>query len=208
MKTNFIPASHGYKFPNRFEHNLPNILIKTIIRNSVYGLCGGMVFSALDYFFDKSLLNSETSPTNLTPEFVNYLWQRQFDSMPLTNYFSLVRKTFQNDRKLMMDTINHQIPLIIESLNAGVPSIIIIIRSKNIKNPTDNHQILLTDYKINGPITEFTSYDPNHPSKDTFLRICRIFEEESITQSTGERVRGFFVNKYRQKTPWQNSIVK
>jgi hypothetical protein len=199
MNTNFDPILHGYKFPNRFEKNLPNFLLKMILKDSVYGLCGGMVFSALDNFLNQSALNQELKTSDLEPEFINLLWKRQFDSMPIKNYLLLTKKTFSNDLGLLQDTFKHQIPLVIETINKGIPAAIIIIRSKNIENPTDNHQILLIGYKINGPITEFTCYDPNHPSKSTILRICMKVGEESISQSTGEFVRGFFVNNYQPK---------
>lgn len=206
MKTNFEPILHGYRFSNRFEKNLPNFMLKLILRDSVYGLCGGMVFSALDSFLNKSDLNPVIKTSDLEPKFINFLWKRQFDSMPIKNYLQLTHKTFQNDQKLLHDTFKRQIPWVIETINKGVPAAIIIIRSKNIENPTDNHQILLTDYKINGPITEFTCYDPNHPSKSTILRICMKFGEESISQSTGEFVRGFFVNKYQPKIPIEKRL--
>lgn len=206
MNNNFNPILHGYKFHNRFEKNLPNFLLKIIFRDSVYGLCGGMVFSALDNFLDQSALNQVNNPSDLEPEFINFLWKRQFDSMPIKNYLILTKKTFSNDQKLLYDTFKHQIPLAIETINKGIPAAIIIIRSKNIENPTDNHQILLTGYKINGPITEFTCYDPNHPSKSTILRICMKIGEESISQSTGEFARGFFVNKYQPKQPIEKRL--
>jgi len=206
MKTNFDPILHGYKFSNRFGKNLPNFMMKMILRDSVYGLCGGMVFSALDNFLNKSVLNQATRAADLEPEFIKFLWKRQFDSMSIKNYLFLTKKTFQNDQKLQHDTFNHEIPVVLETINKGIPAAIIIIRSKNIENPTDNHQILLTDYIINGPVTEFTCYDPNHPSKTTILRICMKFGEESISQSTGEFVRGFFVNKYQLKLPIEKRI--
>jgi len=203
MNTNFNPTLHGYKFPNRFEKNLPNFIMKLILRNSVYGLCGGMVFSALDNFLDKSALNQEAKLSELEPELIKYLWKRQFDSMSFKNYLLLIYKTFQNNHKLIDNTFNHQIPKAIETINKGMPVIIIIIRSKNIENPTNNHQILLTSYKINGPITEFSCYDPNHPSITTILKISRKVGEETISQSTGEIVRGFFVNRYQRKQPFE-----
>jgi len=206
MKTNFDPILHGYKFSNRFEKNLPNFMLKIILRDSVYGLCGGMVFSALDNFLNKSVLNQAIKASDLESEFINLLWKRQFDSMSIKNYIILTKKTFQNDQKLHHDTFKYQIPVVIETINNGTPAAIIIIRSKNIENPTDNHQILLTDYKFNGPVTEFTCYDPNHPSKSTILRICMKFGEESISQSTGEIVRGFFVNKYQSKLPIEKRL--
>ena len=206
MKTNFDPILHGYKFSNRFEKNLPNFMLKIILRDSVYGLCGGMVFSALDNFLNKSVLNQAIKASDLESEFINLLWKRQFDSMSIKNYLILTKKTFQNDQKLQHDTFKYQIPVVIETINNGTPAAIIIIRSKNIEKPTDNHQILLTDYKFNGPVTEFTCYDPNHPSKSTILRICMKFGEESISQSTGEIVRGFFVNKYQSKLPIEKRL--
>jgi len=200
METSFLPSVNGFQFHNRFEKNWPNWFVKNFIGNSAYGLCGGMVYSALDHFLQGRTIISTSRVTDLESDFIQVLWKRQFASMPLINYFLLASRTFQKDSFLLTDSIMQQIPRVIESINNNMPAPIIIIRSKRLENPMDNHQILLTGYKINGPLTIFTSYDPNHPLKTTFLTVNRKSGEEKITQSTGELVRGFFINRYEKKS--------
>ncbi|PKN87152.1 MAG: hypothetical protein CVU46_05405 [Chloroflexi bacterium HGW-Chloroflexi-8] len=199
MDTSFLPILNGFKFQNRFEKNWPNRFIKILLGNSAYGLCGGMVFSALDYFLEGKSIITTSKIVDLEPDYIRHLWKRQFASMPVRNYFLLASGTFQKDSTLLTNTFNKEIPKVIESINQNLPAPIIIIRSKKLENPMDNHQILLTGYDIKGPITNFTSYDPNHPLKTTYLTVNRKSREENITQSTGEFVRGFFLNCYDNK---------
>ena len=202
MDTSFLPSVNGYQFQNRFEKNWPNRFVKLLIRNSAYGLCGGMVFSALDYFFQGKSIIITSKIADLESDYIGHLWKRQFASMPVRNYFLLASGTFQKDSSLLTNTINKEIPRAIESINKNLPAPIIIIRSKRLENPMDNHQILLTGYDIKGPITNFTSYDPNHPLETTFLTVNRKYGEENISQSTGELVRGFFLNRYDNKNSY------
>jgi hypothetical protein len=201
MKTTYNSEIHGYRFPNRFEKNWPNSIVKLILGNSIYGLCGGMVFSSLDCFLNQQPLIPIKTVADLEAGFIQHLWERQFASMPIRNYFLLVNKALQNDDKLFQNTINIQVPAIIEKINANQPAPIIVIRTKDLNSLMDNHQILLTGYEINGGVTQFTCYDPNHPLKTTLLIVNRQSGEEHITQSTNEKVRGFFLNRYKKKNP-------
>ena len=55
-KTNFISKANGFRFVNRFEINFPlqfkiPFAGEVKLSDVVYGLCGGMCFTALDYYY-------------------------------------------------------------------------------------------------------------------------------------------------------------
>jgi len=70
--TNFNPQVNGFKFINYFQLpksislDLPFIHLSSIsLPNLVYGLCGGMCYSALDYYYaGKTILADTAIPTN------------------------------------------------------------------------------------------------------------------------------------------------
>jgi Ricin-type beta-trefoil lectin domain-like len=70
--TSFIPETHGFRFVNTFNG-------EDIIRWG--GLCGGMVYSALDYFRNRISIPQQTyTPANATT-LQSYIYQRQQHSM-------------------------------------------------------------------------------------------------------------------------------
>ncbi len=204
-KTEFESEVHGYPFPNRFEKNWLNIFIRLAVRNSIYGLCGGMVFSALDHFYNKVELPA-VNPENAEAQeaFIHYLWIRQLNSMPLVNYYSLLSRNFQNDHSLLVNTISKQLSSVIQSIDAGIPCPLVIIRSSKFENLSNNHQIVITGYAIDDSLTNLFCYDPNHPGKQTVVTISRDITALSISQSTHETIRGFYCNPYKKKPPYSS----
>lgn len=200
--TEFFPTNHGYPFVNRFEKNWPNIFIRTLVGNSIYGLCGGMVFSAYDYFLHKVQIPNIPEETVSREQFIRYLWKRQLNSMPVKNYLSLLRRNFQKDQKLLLDTISRQLPLVTAAIDRKKAMPLVIIRSKKFENLTNNHQLLVCGYELEGSLTRLICYDPNHPLEAPHLTIERDISALSISQSTGEEIRGFFCNQYTPKEPY------
>ncbi len=73
-QTRFKPEIHGFKFRNTLEVEVFND-----IRMS--GFCGGMVYSALDYFKANKIIPAQTyKPANGMPLF-DYMWGRQRTSV-------------------------------------------------------------------------------------------------------------------------------
>ena len=77
-RTAFDPVRDGFRFANRFQ-NVVNLPGGTNIRTG--GLCGGMAYSALDYFLAKSKVpQQDFLPAEGTP-LQQYLYARQFTSL-------------------------------------------------------------------------------------------------------------------------------
>jgi hypothetical protein len=195
MKTNFNPLSHGYSFPNRFEFKGLSRIVKMIKSNFIYGMCGGMVFSALDYYFDQNNLPNHETVEELPLSYTKYLWKRQTQSVSISVLLKIIQFATLSVTKSMQKSIEVELPKIVERLQDGLPAPIVIIRSSLFQNPTHNHQVLVTGYEDIGSTLDLEVYDPNHPKVNPFLSIQQ-YPEFVITQSTGEPVRGLFLNKY------------
>lgn len=74
--TRFDPLVHGFHFGNTFSNDfVPALDIRT------GGLCGGMAWASLDYFFaGKPIPKQDYRPANRTP-LQSYLYNRQVDSI-------------------------------------------------------------------------------------------------------------------------------
>jgi hypothetical protein len=203
MKTNFNPLSHGYYFPNRFEFKGLSRIVKMIKSNFIYGMCGGMVFTAMDYYFDQEKLPGFKAVDELPLSYTKYLWKRQTQSVSISVLLKIIQFATLPVSKSMQKSTLEELPKIIERLNDGLPAPIVIIRSSFFQNPTHNHQVLITGYEDNGSTLDLEIYDPNHPNLYPRLTIHRK-PEYLITQSTGEPIRGLFLNKYL----YQFSFIK
>jgi hypothetical protein len=195
MKTNFNPLSHGFSFPNRFESTGLSKIVKMIKSNFIYGMCRVMVFSALDYYFDQIKLPGYRAVDELPLSYTKYLWKRQTQSVSISVIFKIIKFASLSTSKSMQKTIQDELPKILERLHDGLPAPIVIIRSSLFQNPTHNHQVLVTGYEENGSTMDLEIYDPNHPNLFPRLTIHQN-PDYLITQSTGEPVRGLFLNKY------------
>jgi hypothetical protein len=205
--TKFTPLYRGYLFPNRFEYKGLSRVMKFLKSNFIYGMCGGMVFSALDYYFDEKNIPKYDVVKNLPLNYTKYLWKRQTES---TSFYILLKILYfgtLSKKKVVQKTIQNKLPDIINRLNLGLPAPIVIVRSSFFQNPTHNHQVLVTGYEDNPSKLELILYDPNHPRLEPRLVISND-HGFSITQSTGEPVRGFFLNHYTYKeSPDPEKIV-
>lgn len=201
MKTNFDPLTHGYKFANRFEYKGLK-KITTLFKNKfIYGMCGGMIFTALDYYFDQKKVPKYDQPNELPINYAKYLWKRQTESVSINTFFKLIYFALLPKRLSIKKSIEKELPKVIDLLLDTLPVPLIIIRSNFFQNPTHNHQVLVTQIKTQNEVAVMALYDPNHPYLSPAINVnMKNFE---LTQTTGEVVRGFFVNKYYYKNSEQ-----
>ncbi len=161
----------------------------------IYGMCGGMVFTALDYYFDQKKIPEFKAVKDLPINYTKYLWKRQTESVSLATFVRIIQFASFSKSKAIQKSIQEELPIIIERLKDDLPAPIVIIRSSLFQNPTHNHQVLVTGFEEKAHQLELKLYDPNHPKMELSLVISG-GTESLITQSTGEPVRGFFLNHY------------
>jgi len=212
VRTNFTPIKNGFKFensfdfPDFFEFKLPIIRVAPIfLDDMVYGLCGGMCFASLDYFNAGNTLPKYTDPDDISLKLFQYLWERQLKSLSS----SVVRKVFKwmilDDNLLARSVNQYEIPKLKKKLDSSQPAVLALIRVKWITSPTKNHQVLATGYDFD-PVTHDMTvyiYDPNHPREEhtISMNLSKPSQGIDLIQSSGEKLRGFFLIDYTKHTP-------
>jgi hypothetical protein len=74
--TQFKPELHGFRFSNTFQNNaIPEFDIRT------GGLCGGMSYSAMDYYFKSQPVPTQSYRPASQTIFHRYIYRRQVDSL-------------------------------------------------------------------------------------------------------------------------------
>ena len=207
----FRVEQHALRFKNNFEFEfafdlpfLPPINLGEI----VYGLCGGMCFSVLDYISNGLPVPSLESVPEDGSEFYRYLWKRQIDSFVLPIVpLRVFEWMLLSDERVHRRTAEDEFQKVLTDLHLGLPVVISLIRGKGVSNPTKNHQVLVhhCSWDESSGEVEFLVYDPNHPPPEPPPRITfNISNPEhsiEIEQSTGEDLRGFFVIPYKPDDP-------
>ncbi len=210
--TGFTSQVHGLKFANHFElvnlsrFSLPLIHTRPIsLGRIVYGLCGGMCFTALDYYTAGRPIPEIADVKTISLKLFLYLWRRQLNSMRIGMLFKTFSWMFSSDQSLAEEVLRVEIPRLRRKLDAGQPAVLTLIRVKGISNPTRNHQVAATSYELDADTNQMTIYlyDPNHPCEVPTLSLDLSHAEQGIglRQSSGEALRGFFVIDYKPHVP-------
>jgi hypothetical protein len=223
--TGFLPSRDGLAFTNDWpsepavEVDVP--LIGTVpIGDASNGLCGGMVFTALDIFTAGEPPPNDPQPAHGTPRF-KYIVRRLIDSWDVPNgvlkYFHWM-STPDHDvdvwivthRGVAWRTIKDEWPKVRADLDANRPCPLGLV-TVNSSNPMDlgqNHQVLAYGYEITGNDVRVKVYDPNTPRADADgVSISFSLAEPTTTAkmtdnvNVGHRPRGFFRVTYKAAHP-------
>lgn len=200
MDTRFIPSQHGFPFANTWPIGQPVLKLWTPfgrigIGNAAAGVCGGMVFAALDHFY-----HDRPVPPEPTDELFRYLVRRLFASWNIpfggARYYDWQRRPDLHRFTL------REWQGIRDRLDAGtpVPLGLVQVQSWDLRQVGRNHQVLAVGYDIreSGTIA-IRIYDPNYPGDDeTSLLFDPNVPGQPIRHSwEGGTVRGFFRTRYQ-----------
>jgi hypothetical protein len=225
----FLPSRDGFAFTNSWP-SAPAVSVRTPfgsigIGDAAAGLCGGMVFAALDYWHAR--IQPPTARPAPGSPLHRYVVRRLIASWNIpagvARYYQWMNLP-DGDRRVMADgrhlftqrgvsrrTVGAQWPRMKASLDAGVPAVlgVVTVASANPAKLRHNHQVLAFGYALSGLSgSEVTVrvYDPNSgPDDNVFIR----FDASSGTRATafshnlslGWPVRGFFLAAYSPATP-------
>jgi hypothetical protein len=222
----FLPSRDGFAFRNAWPP-APALQVRTRfgsigVGNAAGGLCGGMVFAALDYWH-AGLAPPPGQPTPDSPLY-RFIVRRLLDSWHLpagvARYYRWMNLT---DRDSTLDlrgrrvltrpgvsrrTVELEWPRLRASLAAGVPAAlgVVTVASANPLQLGRNHQVLGYGYRISGSEVALQVYDPNSgPSDDIGIG----FDAATPAEATAFAhnldlalpVRGFFVTAYSPALP-------
>lgn len=185
----FLPSKHGLPFPNEFPKGpVLRLPLGLGLGDMSLGLCGGMVFTALDYYHA-----GEAPPGEATPEVVDHVRRRQIDSVGVLGGLRVYLRSLAGDASLAAMT-NRQYALV-EKLarHDPVPLTLIKVHSWDPFDQAHNHQVLA--YATHKGAVRV--YDPNYPGDDD---VSLLLTEGGVRHTAGDyRVRGFYVTGYRQR---------
>lgn len=210
---NFLPSRHGLPFPNWFPPGTPVVVLPTPfgdipLGNANGGLCGGMIFTAIDLF-----LLGQPPPPAADPVVVQYLGQRLMDSFNLPfgflKYFDWQCRpnpsrgwagvTWQVGVSAL--TLQEW-PRVQAELDTGRLAPLGLVKAYSF-DPRDigkNHQVLAHAYESDGGgNVTLKVYDPNFPGDDgvTLSLNLGVVGANVVHSREGESVRGFFLTEYR-----------
>ena len=186
VMTDFVPSQSGFHFANSFPP-VPDITIpipygRIELGDASAGLCGGMVFAALDYFLAKRSISSvkQLSSGDVLFDFIVKRLLNSFN-LPLgvMTYIVMMDPDYPDGETRQpkglfaphgraWQTIRVEWPLIKKMLDAGQPCPLGLIRikTKNLSKLGINHQVLAIGYEIEDDTLHLFIYDPNFPDRD------------------------------------------
>jgi len=208
--TNFDPSIHGFNFVNTFK----NDMIKEFdIRTG--GLCGGMVYAALDYYKANQTIPQQEHRPAVHTTLHDYIYSRQVNSLtenldkwaelgvnPLGarngEFFNWGLQAFNGGR----------IEELKASLNRGQPVPLGLWHADGYTG--GDHQVLAIGYKMgrykgdlknNKEDFEIYIYDPNYPNETQTLKADPRSQTYYYTDHPKRWLTYFVDKKYHPKTP-------
>jgi len=227
VMTGFDPLRHGFHFGNAFPSHphiqIPTPFGKIRIGNAKNGLCGGMVFAALDYFFARQPVPDTKKPPSGDLLF-DYIVKRLYDSFNLPfgigGYIELMHPDrpdyaagFGAPRSRAWRTVRREWPIIKALLDAGQPCPLGLVRVKStdLRKLGENHQVLAYGYDVVDDRLTLFVYDPNYPDNDRIRISLDLSDPEQPTAlrySSGEKLLAFFHVRYRFNPPPEESAAR
>lgn len=186
LETRFDPKKHGFHFSNNDTvWNVPG----TPIRGKF--LCGGMVYTALDYFYGHKPIPPRTVAPPLNHKLNRYIIARQ-NAAHVRTVSRMTLFSFLHD--WYVESVAGEFDLIRKSIAAGRPVPLFLVK----KDFLHGHHVLVTACRSNpmdaGPFLFI--YDPNYPDKTA--SIARWGNEKLFRLNApgggGALLKGFFVD--------------
>jgi hypothetical protein len=186
----FVPSADGFAFANAWPAapavTVPLLVGSAGIGNAARGLCGGMVFAALDYWH-AGVEPPARQPAAGTPLY-RFIVRRLIDSWHLPSgvarYYRWMlrpdgdsagawRRVTGSRHGVARRTISREWPAIRASLDRRVPAAlgVVTVASANPLRLGANHQVLACGYSVAGTVVTLRVYDPNvGPDDDVRIR--------------------------------------
>ena len=213
--TSFDPAVHGFKFANTFANNM---ISEFDVRTD--GLCGGMVYAALDYFnAGKPIPQQNYEPTEGTG-LRQYIYRRQIESLAsnLDKWAELTINPFGTRnaefyRWGLDGKPGGRIDELRREIDAGRP-VALGLKGCN-EGCKGDHQVLAIGYDMGSYQGDFGAgveqfkifiYDPNFPGRTMTLMAYPAASQFRYREADGSgrrhTWRSWFVNaNYHARTP-------
>ena len=220
----FKPSLHGFKFANSFSgYPLPfsvPCLPGLAKVSKIYGLCGGMISVAYDFFLaDRPIPPRKAAPSKRT-KLYKYLYKRQLDTF---GAFGKYIVQFAQWMSAPDDTVNgtwkrtyDEFARIRETLDDEIPVLLglVYVSWRDTLALWQNHQVLAYGYTgVSDTVFHIHVYDPNFPEQDQMvIRTEKVAVAGGLAQGLkctqqqldgafSKNVRGFFAMPYTPVSP-------
>jgi len=222
----FLASTGGFRFTNSWPSE-PAVTLRTPfgvidVGNARSGLCGGMVFAALDYWYAHQVPPVD-QPASGTPLY-GFLVRRIVDSwnipVGVAQYFTwmnlpdadtgfnILGRHVTVDRGVSGRTVLQQWPQVKHDLDQGLPSPlgIVTVHSDQLSDLGLNHQVLAYAYTETAGSVTVRVYDPNRGQNDDVTIRFDTGRPTGATTFThnldiDHDVRGFFRSTYTPQPP-------
>jgi hypothetical protein len=206
----FVPSAHAFGFDNSWPA-APAVSMRTPlgrigIGNAANGLCGGMVFAALDYW-QAGRKPPEQRPAPGTPLY-RFIVRRLVVSWHLpTGVARYYRWMTRSDADLARRSLAGHWPRLRASLDDGfpVPLGVVTVAGRDPLRLGANHQVLAYAYTAEPSAVTLHVYDPNRgPADGACVRFGTALGSGAMfghNLGISLPVRGFFVTGYRPAHP-------
>jgi hypothetical protein len=225
-RESFLPSQDGFVFTNAWPSEpavaLPTPLGDIDIGNAAAGLCGGMVFAALDYwhagiglpavrpaegdalyrYLVRRLVDSWHLPAGVAQY---YQWMNLPDG---DTGFDALGQRVVIDRGIAWRTIQAQWPQVTADLDHGTPAALglVTVASASPADLGQNHQVLAYGYRASASQVTVRVYDPNSGQNDgIYIQFDPRTPDNPTTFAhninIARPVRGFFRTAYAPAMP-------
>ncbi len=227
--TDFVPSLHGFHFDNCFEAVPPFKLIGELrYGDASKGMCGGMVYAALDYF-NAGLELPRTAPRETSIRYgsplhgplFDYLGQRLFQSFDIPDgvktYIELMNPGFPDalrrgslglpPRSRAWRMLRQEWPFLKRKLDSGQawPLGLIRVETDDVSQIGNNHQVMAYGYDLDGSQLTIFIYDPNLHDRDDITLVLNVADAEHKVpvaySDAGAPVYCFFQTRYGFSQP-------
>ncbi len=209
VSTSFDPNIHGFRFRNDFVNDVVPV---ADVRTG--GLCGGMSYTALDYYFSHMAVPiQDYRPANRTP-LQSYMYNREVDSLA-SNLDKWAEVGFNPGGARNGEFFNWGLQGTnggrLEELRSFIDRRVPVVIDLQGDGSTGNHQVVAIGYNLGrykGDLKDFKEelkifvYDPNYPRSVRTLIPDVGAQLYRYQEGGAERWRTYFVDKkYQTKTP-------
>lgn len=208
--TTFTAATNGFKFPNKFQ---PQIYIGPI-DIGLNGLCGGMSYAALDYYFFGLPIPKETSLPEDGSVLEQYIYDRHLKALDNTIWLWAERwfnpfgwRTSEFFHWGLQASGGGQLEWLKKSIDAGKPCPLGLVSPDSV---WDNHFVVATGYESTkkkvGPLQvdelNIQIYDNRFPDKQLVLTSnSEEFRYDENDEKKDKWITYFVDLNYRPKRP-------
>lgn len=210
-RTDFKPEVHGFKFANTFVNDaIPALDVRTS------GLCGGMVYSTLDYYYARVTIPQQDYEPAEGSRLRDAIYARQVDSLTrnLDKWAELKVNPFgsRNDefwRWGVQGTGGGRLAELRAAIDAGRPAPLGLLGCN--EGCKGDHQVLAIGYDagryrgdLGANMTDLKIfvYDPNFPGRTMTLRVDPQAKKYYYDEDRASNWRTYMVDaKYSRATP-------